>query len=304
MRWLNRTLGTVLGLALGCLLGMQVAVAAGPVDINRASEAELAAVEGVGPEIAGNIVREREENGAFSSVDDLKRVPGLNAGTLGLLKSGGQLVVGGRGGGGKGLGVGGPGKNPQDAEVDRILARFKNEPNIQQVQEAALDYARANPSIIDSWRIRARLRGAAPVFRVDADVTPNREAQWTRTRTTDPLDDYVPPPSSTSTPRRDTLGTRATAGVQATWNLNRLIFDEEEPRVNREAVRLAKQMDQVLDDITRRYFERRRLQVELEMNPPTDINDRVRKEIRLQELTADLDGMTGGWFSSHVKKKG
>ena len=37
----------------------------------------------------------------------------------------------------------------------------------------------------------------------------------------------------------------------------------------------------------RRFFERRRLQVDLELSPPRDLADRIRKELRVQELTAD-----------------
>ncbi len=49
----------------------------GPVDVNRASIAELDSLPGVGPSTAAAIVTERERNGPFVSVDDLDRVPGI-----------------------------------------------------------------------------------------------------------------------------------------------------------------------------------------------------------------------------------
>ena len=286
----------------GCaalVLAAGLAAAGQAVDVNSASQEDLGALEGMSPELAANLVREREENGPYRSVDDLKRVPGMTPAVLDQIRS--AVAV---------KGITAPLKQAKaasgggDDEVAKILKRFDHEPTVQQVQEEALSYARAHPGLIDSWRIRARMRGAAPEVRVVATYTPSRDVQWLRSQTSDPLDDYIPPPASPTSPRRDTLDQRATLGAQATWRLGRLIFDEEEPRVNREAVRLSKHMDQVLDDVTRRYFERRRLQVEMEMNPPADINDRVRKEIRLQELTADLDGMTGGYFSQKIKQKG
>ena len=92
--------------------------------------------------------------------------------------------------------------------------------------------------------------------------------------------------------------------IGATWELDRLIFEPQEMAVAREAVRTANLRDRVLDEVTRRYFERRRLQVDLELAPPTDLSDRVRKELRLQELTADIDAFTGGWFSDKLQKAG
>jgi hypothetical protein len=56
----------------------------------------------------------------------------------------------------------------------------------------------------------------------------------------------------------------------------------------------------IIDEITRLYFERRRIQVELLQNPPKDLTKRVDKELRVEELTANIDGMTGGYFSREM----
>lgn len=47
------------------------------VDLNRAGAVELALLPRVGPAIAARIVESRREQGAFQSVDDLERVPGI-----------------------------------------------------------------------------------------------------------------------------------------------------------------------------------------------------------------------------------
>lgn len=52
------------------------------INVNLASAAELDLLPGIGPVIAGRIIDEREENGAFVSVDSLTRVTGISAGTL------------------------------------------------------------------------------------------------------------------------------------------------------------------------------------------------------------------------------
>ena len=47
------------------------------VDPNHASEVELDRLPGVGPALARAIVRSRQQDGPFRSLDDLRRVPGL-----------------------------------------------------------------------------------------------------------------------------------------------------------------------------------------------------------------------------------
>ena len=47
------------------------------VNINRADAAELDTLPGVGPSTAEKIIADREANGPFASVEDLKRVSGI-----------------------------------------------------------------------------------------------------------------------------------------------------------------------------------------------------------------------------------
>ena len=48
---------------------------------------KLIGVSGIGPTLAAAIVQERERNGAFRSVDDLTRVPGIGDGRLAQLRN-------------------------------------------------------------------------------------------------------------------------------------------------------------------------------------------------------------------------
>lgn len=58
---------------------------AGPVDINKADAQTIAKeLQGVGLSRAQAIVAYREKNGAFKSVDDLRKVKGIGARTLEL----------------------------------------------------------------------------------------------------------------------------------------------------------------------------------------------------------------------------
>ncbi len=64
------------------------------LDPNRADAVQLQRLTGVGPARAAAIVRERETNGPFASVEDLTRVPGVGPGLV--RKWGEVLSVSGR----------------------------------------------------------------------------------------------------------------------------------------------------------------------------------------------------------------
>lgn len=73
MRMLRSTM-----LALIVALAGPTWLYAGPVDINSADAATLAAeLTGVGPAIAEEIVRDREQNGRYESPESLTRVRGV-----------------------------------------------------------------------------------------------------------------------------------------------------------------------------------------------------------------------------------
>ena len=69
------------GLLVFCLACLgSAATVAGPVNINTADAATLAAeLTGIGPALAAEIVRDREQNGKYDSPEALTRVKGVGA---------------------------------------------------------------------------------------------------------------------------------------------------------------------------------------------------------------------------------
>lgn len=57
------------------------------VDINRADEAGLQAIPGIGPALARRIVEFREANGPFSRVEDIMKVRGIGEKSFQKIKS-------------------------------------------------------------------------------------------------------------------------------------------------------------------------------------------------------------------------
>ena len=89
-----RTLGVLVALSLGLTLWyswgkshlatqpLAIHPAIVPVDLNHSDEQRLVAVPGIGPTLARRIVEQRETNGRFASVEDLRQIPGIGVRTL------------------------------------------------------------------------------------------------------------------------------------------------------------------------------------------------------------------------------
>lgn len=58
----------------------------GPVNVNRATAADLVGLPGVGPATSAAIITERQRNGPFLSVEDLERVPGIGPSKLASIR--------------------------------------------------------------------------------------------------------------------------------------------------------------------------------------------------------------------------
>jgi competence protein ComEA len=56
------------------------------IDVNTATWVEWAQLDGIGEALAERIVADREANGPFKSVDDLRRVKGIGPKTLARIR--------------------------------------------------------------------------------------------------------------------------------------------------------------------------------------------------------------------------
>ena len=177
-----------------------------------------------------------------------------------------------------------------DDEVDRFLRRFDNEPAIREVQVAAIRYYNVSPERISSLRSRTRSKALVPgisigvtnslsSFNLAVDDIVFRQRGIAR------FEDQT----------ADFLGFTASAS----WGLDRLVFNAEELDV----MSLIGIQDGIQREVTALYYVRRRLQIELELNPPTSLEARLSGRLRLEELTGLLDAYTGGFFSREIGKR-
>jgi len=80
--------------------------------------------------------------------------------------------------------------------------------------------------------------------------------------------------------------------VRATWELSRLAAPAEAA-----GVEAARRRDEAVRRATQLYFERRRLRAALLLSPPADPAARAAAELDVDQITAELDALTGGLAS-------
>ncbi len=156
---------------------------------------------------------------------------------------------------------------------------LEGEPLVGEIQEAALFYNGVHPNKIRKWREGLKYRALCPSVNLDYDKTVNYDSG---------SDKYYIGPYDW--------------GVSFSWNVGDLLWNSYEDDVDTRA-RLNTQLRlDVLDEINRVYFERIRLKRELNKANLTE-EDLFKKKLRLLELTAIIDGYTGGYFSKQIGEK-
>ena len=84
--------------------------------------------------------------------------------------------------------------------------------------------------------------------------------------------------------------------------LKYLFWNEHQTTIDIRSKLMVQLREDILNEVTRIYFERRRLQVELADNKSIVGAQRAKKDLRLQELTASIDALTGGRFSDGIER--
>ena len=84
--------------------------------------------------------------------------------------------------------------------------------------------------------------------------------------------------------------------ARATWDLSKLLFSTEELAAQSQALRMADVRREVESLTNRLYFERRRLKMDSLLGPGADLAVRARNQLRIEEVEAELDVLSGGTF--------
>ena len=92
----------------------------------------------------------------------------------------------------------------------------------------------------------------------------------------------------------------ADVSLSLSWDFSDVAYEPESIDVSRETREVIELRDNVLDEITQLYYERRRVLAALAAEPAPSAAEQQRLRLRADELAAGIDAWTGGWFSREV----
>jgi len=164
---------------------------------------------------------------------------------------------------------------------------FDSEPSFKELQQAAIKYAEVSPEKIKNWRREARLKALFPKvsFSTDKNRSTNYEIYTSATK------DYVIAGPDDISDGWD---------VSVSWELGDLIYSDDQTNIDVRSKLMVQLRNDILDDLRRVYYERKRIQFELAADPPKDVKVRFEKEMRLRELTQAIDDLTGNYLSERL----
>ncbi len=167
---------------------------------------------------------------------------------------------------------------------------FTNEPTIEEIQKAAIDFAEVQPDKIKRWRKSAAIRALLPDLKFSYD----KGRDWGSSGYFYGglyKDDDV------------TIGKDSGWSVSATWELGDLIWNNDQTSIDSRSKLMVQLRDDVLNEVTRLYFERKRVKLKLLLSPYETGKEKMEDELRLEELTAQIDALTGFYLSKRLGRK-
>jgi len=176
------------------------------------------------------------------------------------------------------------------AALDPALLRaaLAGDPPVEPLRRAARALAAAEPDEARSLVSRARWAALLPEVRVRVDRRFGR---------TESLDLGGTAAEAAVTPVGVDTINDLRYECRATWDLSRIVFNPDELGAENQALRMADVRREIESTVIRLYFERRRLKAEALATDATDTASRFRLDLRVQEIEAELDALTGGAFA-------
>lgn len=183
--------------------------------------------------------------------------------------------------------ISGSGLGRQESLPFSATDPFGEEPSILQVQKAAACYAEVPPEKIARWRKLARIKALLPRLTIDLDRDRDRTVASATSggKTTFSIG-----------PEDESLS----VGVSLTWDLGELIWNPDQISIDSRSRLTVRLRREILEEVTELFYERKRLLAEFKANPTEDGILQRERQLRVEELTARLDALTGGYFTGEA----
>ncbi len=179
-----------------------------------------------------------------------------------------------------------------DSYIKEVKRSFSAEKgvSVRCVQEMAIEYAEVSPEKIKRWRTGARWKALLPRLSVNFSESRDENIEIYKSSSTS----YViegPPEFGNDW------------GVDLTWDLSDLVWNDAQTSIDVRSKLMVQLREDILEEVTRLYFERKRLLFEIENMEAGNIEEEkyasrlLEKRLKVEEITAYIDALTGGEFS-------
>jgi hypothetical protein len=152
-----------------------------------------------------------------------------------------------------------------------------SEPTVQEVQAMAIAYAELSDRKIKDWRRRAGFKALVPEVSLSVDKTV-----------------YGSSSGAFAVGPKDW-------GVSLSWDLGDFIYNDALTSIDSRAKLMVELRNDILAEATRLYFERKKILMDLASGTITGERQRMEKNMRLEEVEALIDRLTGGSYTKVLK---
>jgi hypothetical protein len=181
---------------------------------------------------------------------------------------------------------------PTAAEVPQPILD-PSEPDVHSVHRAALRYLSLDSSRIAALRRGVSRRGWLPILSIRATGDSDHS------RSSDYDEAYISGGMRHLNDRDDDRGRELELQLIMSWDFGDIAYHPESIDVSREAREIIELRDDVLDEITQLYFERRRVLAVVALQP--DSPAAAELQLRAAQLAAGINAWTGGWYGRQLE---
>ncbi len=180
---------------------------------------------------------------------------------------------------------------PSPERLDLFRRLMQLEPSVRKVQEAAIHYGDLGNGKIKRWQWGSRMRAFVPRVSFGKNFSSSNNVDLDRAGTNNP-DVFIEGPWDQNKSWN--------AGL--TWELGDLLYSTAQTSIDSRSKLLVELRESILGEVTRIYFERRRVEMELAFSDTKSAQDYYDLLFRLDELTAQLDALTDGFMARETEK--
>jgi hypothetical protein len=166
---------------------------------------------------------------------------------------------------------------------------YDGEPTYKELQRAAMTFSEVGPDKINNWRWQARVKALMP--KISLGLSKGRST--TSEIYTSATKDYI-------VTGPDDVDNNV--NVSLSWDVSSLLWSDDQTNIDVRSRLTTQLRNDILDDLRRSYYERKRIQFELAQSAVNDLKGRFEKELRLKELTQAIDDLTGNYLSDSIER--